>query len=56
MNELELLLIGVALGAVPTAQLGQLMLAGLGKWAGISPREINQFQQATEGGDGDGDA
>lgn len=48
MNDIQLLILGVALGAIPTAQLGQLLLAALGKRLGISPREIQEYEKATE--------
>lgn len=47
MQELEILLIGFALGSIPTAELAKLMLAFLGKRLGISPEQITQYQSAT---------
>lgn len=43
MNDLHTLLLGVALGAIPTAELGALMLAWASKRLGVSPSEIARF-------------
>jgi len=42
------LLLGVALGAIPSSQLAQLLLAWLGKRLGLSPKDIQKFDSATE--------
>jgi hypothetical protein len=49
----DLLLIGVALGAIPSATLGRIMTAYLAKRAGLKPSEIQEYQNAA---DGDADA
>lgn len=48
------LLIGVALGAIPTSQLSQLLLAVLGKKLGVKPGEIRKYDDATNDGDSGG--
>ena len=55
MTDLELLLLGVGLGAIPTSDLARLAVAALAKWAGVKPKEIRRYNAAT-GDDGDGDA
>jgi len=52
MTDIELLLLGVALGAVPTSDLARLTVAALGKRLGVSPKEIRRFNAATEDGNG----
>jgi hypothetical protein len=52
MTEIELILLGVALGAVPTAMLGRITAAALAKRAGVKPAEIAEYSEAS---DGDGD-
>ncbi len=47
MNQLEMLLIGFALGSVPTAELAKLMLVFIGKRLGVKPQEITSYQDAT---------
>lgn len=49
MNELELILLGVALGATPSASLGRIMAAYLAKRAGLKPQEIREYSDATDG-------
>lgn len=53
MNQLEALLLGVALGAVPSAELGRIMVALLGKWAGVKPKQIEEYNEAAEDTQGD---
>lgn len=57
MTDLELLLLGVALGAIPTSDLARLAVAALAKSAGVKPAEIRQYNAATDdasdGDDGD---
>jgi len=48
-SELEILLAGIALGAIPTSELGRLLLTYLGKRAGVTPSEIEKYQAATDG-------
>lgn len=48
MTDLELVLLGVALGAIPTASLGRLALAWLAKRAGLEPQEIREYSNTTE--------
>ena len=43
MNDLQLILIGVALGAIPTAELGALMLAYLSKRMGVTASDLRRF-------------
>lgn len=48
MTDLELLLLGVALGAIPTSDLARLTVAVLAKRFGVSPKEIKRFNEATD--------
>jgi len=50
MSELELLLLGVALGAIPTSDLARLAVAGVAKWIGVKPGEIRKYNAATDDG------
>ena len=50
MTDLELLLLGVALGAVPSSELARLVVAALGKRLGVAPEEIRQYNAATDDG------
>jgi hypothetical protein len=43
----------VALAVIPSADLAKILVAVLAKRLGVSPREIEEYQQVT---DGDGDA
>jgi len=57
MNEIQLILIGVALGAIPTSDLARLTVAALGKRIGVDPKEIRRYNAATnDDGDGNSDA
>ena len=47
MTDLELLLLGVALGAIPTSDLARLAVAAIGKQVGVKPREIRKYNAAT---------
>lgn len=49
MTEWQLLLLGVALGAIPTARLGRVATAALAKRLGLKPREIAQYDDAADG-------
>jgi hypothetical protein len=51
MNEIHMLLLGVALGAIPSGELARILTAAVGKWAGVDPREIRQYNEATDGDD-----
>jgi len=46
---METLLIGAALGATPSARLGRLGTAIIAKKAGLKPRELEQYDNATDG-------
>jgi len=48
MNEIELLLLGVALGAIPSSELARLVVAALGKQLGVKPGEIQKYNDATD--------
>lgn len=48
MTDLELLLLGVGLGAIPTSDLARLAVAALAKRLGVSPKEIRRFNDATD--------
>jgi len=48
MTDLELLLLGVALGAIPTSDLARLTVAVLGKKFGVEPGEIRKYNAATD--------
>ncbi|RKS83298.1 hypothetical protein BDK61_2641 [Haloarcula quadrata] len=52
MNDIQLLLLGVALGAIPSSELGRIAVATLAKRLGLKPREIRRFNAATEDGAG----
>ena len=43
------ILVGVALGAIPSAALGRLMVVWLAKRIGVSPKEIERYGEATDG-------
>ena len=47
MTDLELLLLGVALGAIPTSDLARLTVALLAKRAGLKPADIRKYNAAT---------
>jgi hypothetical protein len=51
MTDWQLLLLGVALGAVPSARLGRIFAAALAKRLGLKPREIAQYDEAADGED-----
>ena len=55
MNDVQLILTGFALGAVPTTETGRIMLAAVAKKAGVKPRQVAQYQQAAEGTTDGGD-
>jgi len=48
MTDLELLLLGVGLGAIPSSELARLVVAALGKRLGVEPKEIRQYNAATD--------
>jgi hypothetical protein len=48
MNEIELILLGVSLGAIPSSELARLVVAALGKRLGVAPEEIRQYNAATD--------
>lgn len=52
VTDLEFLLLGVALGAIPTSDLARLTVAALGKRIGVEPKEIRKYNAATND-DGD---
>jgi len=43
----ETLLLGVALGAIPSAELGRIAVAFLAKRLGVTPKEITSYNEAT---------
>jgi Zn-dependent M32 family carboxypeptidase len=49
MQDIHLLLAGVALGAVPSATLGRIMAAALAKRLGVNPREVAEYSDAADG-------
>lgn len=49
MNDVHLLLLGVALGAAPSAELGRVLLAALAKRVGVKPGEITRYAEASDG-------
>lgn len=51
MTDLELLLIGYALGAVPTYKAMQIVVAAAAKKLGVKPSDIEQYDDATEDGE-----
>jgi len=48
MSDLELLLLGVGLGAIPASDLARLAVAALGKRLGVKPAEIQKYNAATD--------
>ena len=48
MTDLELLLLGVALGAIPSSDLARLTVAALAKRLGVKPGEIRKYNAATD--------
>ena len=48
MSDLELILFGVVLGAVPSSDLARLAVAALGKRLGVEPVEIRKYNAATD--------
>ena len=57
MTDLELLLLGVALGAIPSSDLARLTVAALAKRLGVKPGEIRKYNAATDDtSEGDADA
>jgi len=52
MNDMEILLMGFALGSVPTSEFGRLAVAALGKRLGVKPREIEKYNDDSNN-DGD---
>jgi len=48
MTTLEWLLLGVALGAIPSSELARLAVAMIAKRAGLEPSEISKINQATD--------
>jgi len=53
MSDLQWLLLGVGLGAIPSSDLARLVVAVLAKRMGVSPGEIRKFNAATEDASGD---
>lgn len=51
MSDLELLLLGVALGAIPSSELARLVVAALGKRLGVKPKDIREYNAATDDGE-----
>jgi len=49
MTDIHLLLLGVALGAIPSGELARILTAAVGKAAGVEPGEIRQYNEATDG-------
>jgi hypothetical protein len=54
MNDIHLLLLGFALGTIPSADLARLFVAALGGWLGVKPREVRQYSDAASEGREDG--
>jgi hypothetical protein len=57
-SDATLLLLGVALGAAPSATVGRIAAAWLAKKAGVAPAEVAAYEAATDGDpvdEGDGD-
>jgi threonine synthase len=49
MSEIEMLLLGVLLGAAPSAMVGRILAAWLAKRAGVKPGEIAAYSEAADG-------
>jgi hypothetical protein len=52
MNDIHLLLLGFALGTVPSVRLARLFVAALAKRMGVRPKEVEQYADATTNDDG----
>lgn len=52
-GDMQLLLLGVALGAIPTSELSNILVAFLGKKLGVKPGEITSYNKAASASDGD---
>jgi len=48
MNDIHWLLLGFALGTVPSVRLARLFVAALGKRMGIAPKAIENYAEATD--------
>lgn len=48
MNTIEILLIGYALGVIPGSRAARIMVAALGKKLGVAPKQIEEYEQATD--------
>ena len=48
MNDVHLILLGFALGSIPTVRLSRVLLAWLTKRLGVKPKRIEATQEATE--------
>ncbi|WP_158228652.1 hypothetical protein [Halorubrum sp. C191] len=47
MNEIEALLLGFALGSIPSLESARIMVATLGKRLGVKPAEIQEYNSTT---------
>lgn len=53
MSDIHLLLLGYALGAVPSAEFARIVITAVGKRAGVKPREIERYSDATDADGGE---
>ena len=49
LDPVHLLLVGYALGAVPSAEIGSVIIAGLAKRFGVSPKEVKAYDESVSG-------
>lgn len=51
MNDIQILLIGIAIGSVRIQDLNNIVIAAIAKRAGVKPSEVRQYDAATDGDD-----
>lgn len=49
MNDIQILLIGIAIGSVRIQDLNNIVIAAIAKRAGVKPSEVRQYDAATDG-------
>ncbi len=48
MNDMQILLMGFALGSVPTSEFGRISVAFIGKRLGVEPKDVEEYDEATD--------
>jgi len=56
MDDVQLILVGYALAAVPIVDAGRIAVAAIGKWMGVSPKAIKSYNAATDDPTDDSDS